>query len=473
MKSLKKTAWFFCLIFLAFPSTVLATTYYVDAASGNDSNAGTSQGSAWRTVTKVINASLAPGDTVLFKRGQTFSGDVDLSEDGDSGAPITISSFGSGSPPVLSRVTIRGDFYTVENLTIDNNKTANDAVRVRGGKNAIFRHLEIKNGTKDGIDAADADNLLIENCQIHHFLNGSFSSQADSHGIVVTGTQGVTIRKTEVHHVSGDSFQADPRRERGNITNNILIEDSHFWTSPLDSNFNSGWLTGQRPGENAIDTKVATSGWDDESRVTITLRNITAHGWEKDSYIRNRAAFNMKEKITAVFDGITVYDSEIAFRLRGAQGNANTTIRNAVIYHVEKAIRAEDNLGNLAIQNSTFGKGIDTILEFAGGRDGTESWEWRNNAFTCSGFWLFCHGNLPLVADHSTNLIAPLSDFQNDGQGDYRLKPNTILIDKGTAINSVLTDRDGNLRTEMYDVGAYEFSNVNKVTPPTAPAGAQ
>ena len=99
MKYLKKIVWFFCLILLVFPSTLLAATYYVDTASGNDSNTGTSQGSAWQTVSKVNSASLEPSDTVLFKRGQTFSGDLDSSENGSSGAPITISSFGSGPPP--------------------------------------------------------------------------------------------------------------------------------------------------------------------------------------------------------------------------------------------------------------------------------------------------------------------------------------------------------------------------------------
>ena len=462
MKYLNKIVRFFCLILLGFPSTVLAATYYVDAVNGNDSNSGTSQGNAWRTISKIRNTSLAPGDTVLFKSGQTFSDDLDSSENGASGKPITISSFGSGNPAVLSRITIRGDYYIVENLTIDNNKAASDAVRVRGGKNAIFRNLEIKNGTKDGIDAADADNLLIDNCHIHHFLNGSFSSQADAHGIVVTGTQGVTIRNTEVHHVSGDSFQADPNRMPGNITNTILIEDSHFWTSPLASNFNSGWLAGQRPGENAIDTKVVTSGWENESRVTITLRNIVAHGWEKDSFITNKAAFNMKEKITAVLDGITVYDSEIAFRIRGSRGNANTTIRNAVIYNVEKAIRTEDNLANLVIHNTTFGEQINILLQFAGGSSGTGSWDWRNNAFV---------GGQPSVANHSTNLIAPLNDFQNSGQGDYHLTPDATLIDQGTNLSSVATDRDGNPRSGMYDVGAFELFKVVDETPPTAPTG--
>ncbi len=462
MKNLNTVFSFYFLTAFFSPSLALAVTYYVDTSSGNDSNAGTSQGSAWRSVSKVNSTSLKPGDTVLFKHGQTFSGELESSEDGASGAPITISSFGSGNPPVLSRVTIRGDYNTVENLTIDNHKEASDAVRVRGGKNSIFRNMEIKNGTKDGIDAADADNLLIDNCHIHHFLNGSFTNQVDAHGIVVTGTQGVTIRNTEVHHVSGDSFQADPNYEPGNITNDILIEDSHFWTSPLVSSFNSGWVAGQRPGENAIDTKVSKSNWQTESRVTITLRNIIAHGWKKDSYINNRSAFNMKEKITAVIDGITVYDSEIAFRLRGALGNANTTIRNAVIYNVEKAIRAEDNLANLVIHNCTFGEQIQTILQLANSSSSTGSWNWRNNAFV---------GSQPSVANHSTNLIAPLNDFQNSGQGDYHPTPNATLLNKGATISSVLTDRDGNPRTGIYDVGAYEILNIVDETAPAAPTG--
>jgi len=72
------------------------------------------------------------------------------------------------------------------------------------------------------------------------------------------------------------------------------------------------------------------------------------------------------------------------------------------------------------------------------------------------------------VANHPTNQIAPLSDFQNSGQGDYHLTPNATLIDKGTPIGSVLTDRDGNPRAGMYDIGAYELFNVVDVTPPAA-----
>src|ERR1700722_1759624 len=44
-------------------------SFYVDAAAGNDSNSGSSQTSAWRTVAKVNVLAFAPGDTIYFKRG--------------------------------------------------------------------------------------------------------------------------------------------------------------------------------------------------------------------------------------------------------------------------------------------------------------------------------------------------------------------------------------------------------------------
>ena len=63
-----------------------------------------------------------------------------------------------------------------------------------------------------------------------------------------------------------------------------------------------------------------------------------------------------------------------------------------------------------------------------------------------------------------------MGDFQNSEQGDYHLTPTATLIDKGTTISSVLIDRDGNPRAGIYDVGAYEFFNVDGVTPSAPPS---
>lgn len=53
-------------------NTATGTTYYVDSNGGNDSNEGTSEGKAFRTLDKVNALDLEPGDTVLLKKGSVF-----------------------------------------------------------------------------------------------------------------------------------------------------------------------------------------------------------------------------------------------------------------------------------------------------------------------------------------------------------------------------------------------------------------
>lgn len=72
-----------------------AATYYV-SPDGSDSNPGTSA-APWKSVSRVNNAALAPGDTVLFAAGATFSDSTLMpSRSGTATAPITFGSYGSG-----------------------------------------------------------------------------------------------------------------------------------------------------------------------------------------------------------------------------------------------------------------------------------------------------------------------------------------------------------------------------------------
>ena len=48
--------------------------YYVDATGGDDTKAGTTTGTAWQTIGKVNGETFTAGDSVLFKRGETWTG---------------------------------------------------------------------------------------------------------------------------------------------------------------------------------------------------------------------------------------------------------------------------------------------------------------------------------------------------------------------------------------------------------------
>src|SRR6266704_2727044 len=75
-------------------------TYYI-SASGDDSAAGTSPSTAWRTLKRADAARFRAGDRLLLRGGDRFIGQLRLGSN-DAGKPrnpVTIGSYGSGGRP--------------------------------------------------------------------------------------------------------------------------------------------------------------------------------------------------------------------------------------------------------------------------------------------------------------------------------------------------------------------------------------
>lgn len=81
----------------------MANTYYVSAA-GLDSNSGQSTLLPWLTVAKVNGSTFLPGDTVLFRRGDSWAETLTPPSSGTIGNPITFGAYGTGAAPLLNRV---------------------------------------------------------------------------------------------------------------------------------------------------------------------------------------------------------------------------------------------------------------------------------------------------------------------------------------------------------------------------------
>ena len=79
-------------------------TYYI-SASGCDKNDGLSPATPWQTIKKV-NSDLQGGDTVCFKRGDTFFGQIRAPKNNDSGTPTTYKAYGEGTKPTVSQYKI-------------------------------------------------------------------------------------------------------------------------------------------------------------------------------------------------------------------------------------------------------------------------------------------------------------------------------------------------------------------------------
>jgi hypothetical protein len=80
-----------------------AHEYYL-STSGNDSSPGTSPGKAWKSIEKVNELTLKPGDKILFKGGETFTGTLkfDAEDSGTPDNPVTIASYGEGRALISS-----------------------------------------------------------------------------------------------------------------------------------------------------------------------------------------------------------------------------------------------------------------------------------------------------------------------------------------------------------------------------------
>jgi hypothetical protein len=248
-----------------------------------------------------------------------------------------------------------------ENYLVDGNWQQGNRVKITAD-NVTLRHCEIRNCGGNGVGVF-GKKIVIENCRIHHCLQSTFKEQDDAHGI--TGRwNDVTIRNCEIYYFSGDAVQFDPdRKSQGRV----LIEGCTFWTGPLPEDA-AGFRKGERPGENAIDTKTMPTG----PRCELVVRNCHFYGFNQPAQIENCAALNLKEHIHATVENCILSDNEISFRLRGPsrRGDTRVEIKDCAIYDSVVGVRLEDQIRDLKIERLGFGKGIGRRYQKSGGGAG-------------------------------------------------------------------------------------------------------
>jgi hypothetical protein len=311
-----------------------------------------------------------PGD-VITVQGGTYRESIRTVRDGAAGSPIVLrAEHGRGSVVVTATgrvLTVDHPYFAVDGLVLDGQYGANDSVRVGNGAHSFaLRNTEVRESSRDLIDIGSPQGVLIENCLVHHALNPT-DGRSDAHGIVAGAVQDLTIRNTDIHTFSGDGIQVDPGRSVPGW-NRVTIEGGRIWLAPLPAAEN-GFAAGVIPGENAVDTKASSS----LPRSTIVIRDTVAWGFRSE-LMTNAAAFNLKENIDATVDGVTVHDSEIAFRLRGptkAQpAGAWVAVKNAVVYDVVTGVRYENHIQNLRVWNTTIGSGVSRAFQAASSSPG-------------------------------------------------------------------------------------------------------
>ena len=105
-------------VFLAAATLSAQDKTYFVSAQGNDSADGLSVATAWKSIEKVNSVTFLPGDRILFRKGDTFYGQIAVKGSGEEGRPITMSSYGDGSGgPVINLGSAEGAGILMENAS--------------------------------------------------------------------------------------------------------------------------------------------------------------------------------------------------------------------------------------------------------------------------------------------------------------------------------------------------------------------
>lgn len=219
-----------------------ASTYYVDATNGNDTNDGLSADTAWKSLDKVNSVIFQPGDHILFKKGETWTGWLKPQGSGEAGNPIVIASYGDGEDkPCLMPGEDRILPYFNVATDVLRNKSYNNAITFYNQQYWEVRDLELYDPNYEenrpeaemwegGVyrrainlmaeDAGDLYGFTIDNCTIHGFRGLNSNRGKSSGGIIITilsdpddstkrvptGIHDITVTNCEMYNLGRSGF---------------------------------------------------------------------------------------------------------------------------------------------------------------------------------------------------------------------------------------------------------------------------
>lgn len=223
-----------------------ATTYYV-SSTGNDSNSGTSTDLPWKTLAKVNATNLTPGNTVSFKRGDIFRGQL-RPKSGNTGAWISYNSYGTGNKPILlgsinladlANWTDAGEnnwyatmpldldigaiFDSSHNLLGEKRATLNELTSPgdffwddSGNKQLYIRSTGNPAGNWTGIEASQRGHIIDQTNVSFAYFENLHLSQGAAHGFGGANTSHLYIKNCDFSYIGGGYLSGSKPTRYGN-----------------------------------------------------------------------------------------------------------------------------------------------------------------------------------------------------------------------------------------------------------------
>jgi uncharacterized protein YjdB len=230
------------------PGSCVSVCHYVDAASGNDGNAGTSA-APWRTIQHAADVT-NPGDTVIVNDGVYTGG----------GNVVTISRSGTAAGWLVFRAA------NLWGAVIDGqNNSSTVGIEINGNYIRV-QGFEVRYTSRYGIDAYGGSESVGGNHDVdvvqNHIHDVGHICTGDVGGIVGVDaySDNLTIERNVIHDVGrlgpGEQGCVEPNANWQNhdhgvyhgIGNNVVIRNNVFY------NFTHGWAIQRYNGNGAVTT---------------------------------------------------------------------------------------------------------------------------------------------------------------------------------------------------------------------------
>ncbi len=256
-------------VMLTFLSALLlqfsfANTYYVNAATGDDANNGTSAATPFLTVQKALNTASSPGDIILVAPG-IYKQNLTWKFSGTSSAKITLQKNGSGTvylkstdasaAPVLQISNFSNIMIDGFTITRDNAKNNAQGLLINSSGSYAMQNIEIKNcvftainwnmnpnkkptSSKNsqpfivyGRSSVAIQNINIHDCEFHDNVTGfsevcSFNSNIDGFSATNNIIHDNTNIGIDVIGFEGENSNTSIDQARnGTIANNTFYEN--------------------------------------------------------------------------------------------------------------------------------------------------------------------------------------------------------------------------------------------------------
>lgn len=131
-------------LFLFLALNLFAKNYYFSSSTGNDaytSLQAQNPATPWKSITKLnaVFSTIVGGDSILFRRGDTFYGTIVISSSGLATSSIVLSAYGTGVNPIIS------GFTSISSWTADAGGIYKATGNVPSGNSASLSMVTINN----------------------------------------------------------------------------------------------------------------------------------------------------------------------------------------------------------------------------------------------------------------------------------------------------------------------------------------